>query len=107
MDENSLRRLANGFPDLDALENLWLWCWDRGETTGQARYCSVSRSLEMIHRAWEDQGELPHRVGTALRQAFNEAIPLILDETPESGSLFARTLRETVSAILTSWYQTK
>lgn len=51
MDRNSLLRLANDgiarFPPAD-LQTLADWCWDYGEATGDARYCSLWRCLDLL-----------------------------------------------------------
>jgi hypothetical protein len=56
MDLEDIRRLATGgigaFPPT-ALPTAAAWLWDYGEATGDARYCSLSRTIEMITAAFD------------------------------------------------------
>ena len=98
MDQHSLRRLAKGgiarFPPAD-LGPLADWCWDYGEATGDARYCSLWRALHPIAEAFDDRGALPTELVNHFDAVLNELLDGVLDaETAESGSMLARSLRE-------------
>lgn len=102
MDQNSLRRLAETgireFPPGD-LAHLADWCWDFGEATGDARYCSLSRSFGMIADLFESHGAAPLDLVLALDELVQSRIGPILDaETAADGSYLARLFREDVAA---------
>jgi hypothetical protein len=105
-DESSLRQLAVGgiaaFPPA-LLDRLAPWCWDRGETTGDARYCSISRTLQMFIATFDEQDESGGVEATFLEfvsDALRLYLPSILDAaTPEEGTLLARVLRLEVAQI--------
>jgi hypothetical protein len=56
MDQRSLQRLTDGgiatYPPAQ-LGHLAEWCWDFGEATGDARYCSLSRTVWVLADLWK------------------------------------------------------
>lgn len=72
-----------------------VWCFDRADATGDARYCGLARTLEDISRFWDIEGRLlqPER----LRGPFDRHLDAILvAPTAEEGAGLARLLREEV-----------
>jgi hypothetical protein len=100
VDLNSLLRLSSGgiaqYPPSE-LATLADWCWDRGETTGDARYCSLSRSLTHIAKLFEDDQGVPGGLINALDQLLSSRVSGILEaDTAEIGASLARSLREEI-----------
>jgi hypothetical protein len=90
--------VAKGPPSI--LDELVPWCWDRGETTGDARYCSLSRSLGIIQNTFDEQGEsggVSSRFLRRVDEIITRNLSAVLDaETPEEGALLARSLRMSI-----------
>lgn len=107
MDLEQIRRLATGgiaaYPPT-ALPSAAEWLWDYGEATGDARYCSVSRSLELITAAFDANYEgLAAGVLADLDGILAAQLPGILGANlPPDGSTFARLMREAVARALTA-----
>jgi hypothetical protein len=107
MDVDDIRRLATtgiaAFPPT-ALESAADWLWDFGEATGDARYCSLSRTIGMIADAFEDTYEsLPNSVVGAVDIVLSERLPEVLSATSSrDGSALARLTREAVAQALSS-----
>jgi hypothetical protein len=100
LDLNSLLRLASSgvssYPPAD-LPTLADWCWDHGETTGDARYCSLWRSLSAIVDLFDAHGAVPVAVTAALDRIFQESLPdIVAAPDVEVGAGMARALRESV-----------
>lgn len=98
MDLPSLRRLGSDgigrFPPSE-LGPLADWCWDYGEATGDARYCSLWRALRPIADMFDDRGAVPTKLVSHFNAVLNQLLADVLDaETAESGSMLARSLRE-------------
>lgn len=71
------------------------WCWDYGEATGDARYCSLWRALNLINELFEPHRGISPDLVSQLDLVLRRGLPEILDaETAESASQFARGLRE-------------
>lgn len=106
MDLEQIRRLAAGgvaaYPPT-ALPSAAAWLWDFGEATGEARYCSVSRSLEMISAAFDANYEvLPSVVLADLDRILATQLPDVLGAAlAPDGSTFARLMREAIAHALT------
>src|SRR5215217_1232461 len=81
VDQASLRRLAEQglapFPPA-AIGSLADWCWDMGETTGDARYCSLWRALSWIGDLFDDTCGVPTAAVERLDMTLREWIPAIL-----------------------------
>src|SRR4051794_19499987 len=99
MDEATLRRLAEvGITRLPAerLTDLVSWCWDRGETTGNAWYCSLARMLKPIDEVLvheDEHGALPAGLAE-IDAAIRDRLPAVLDaDDPILAALLARELR--------------
>jgi hypothetical protein len=107
MDLDDIRRLAStgiaAFPPA-ALASAAEWLWDFGEATGEARYCSLSWTIDMIAVAFEDGYEsLPSSVVEAVDVVLSERVPDVLDATsPSGGSALARLMREAVAQALST-----
>lgn len=102
MDQHSLRRLADeglaAFPP-HGLRTAADHCWDVCETTGDARYCSLWRTLDLLALPFEDEGgpspavDVIDRIDDVLRGQLRG----VLDApSAEAGSLLGRRLREDV-----------
>jgi hypothetical protein len=102
VDSSTLRRLAQGgfaVVPVDELHDLSVWCRDRCETTGDARYCVLADVLTMIYQ-WDDQG-VPTELLAGVEQVLT-GLPALLDADPEAGSLLAVRLRDDVGRCLLS-----
>ena len=101
MDQNSLRQLAEqgigNFPPV-RLGDLSAWCWDFGEVTGDARFCSLSRALSVIVDLFDLHSEqVPSVLVEQLDVLLKQSISGILHaETAEHGSFLSRQLRKAV-----------
>src|SRR5579883_325487 len=107
MDHSSLRRLADegiaAFPPL-ALPDLAAWCWDIGETTGDARYCSLSRSIGQIEELFEPVEAVPQNLVRHLDGLLARTVGDILQaDSAEAGSILARSLREDISLTIANF----
>lgn len=105
VDLEDIRRLAGSgieaFP-ITSLETAADWLWDYAEATGDARYCSLSRTVAMIWAEYEDHSE---QIAMATLGALDEAlaagiIDVLNQPSAADGALVARQLRELVAAIL-------
>jgi hypothetical protein len=100
VDQHSLRRLAAdgvaAFPP-SGLTTLADWCWDYGEATGDARYCSLWRTFTAIAAAFEDLEAVDSSAVTRIDHLLRSEIPEILDapDAAEAAGI-ARRLREGV-----------
>jgi len=105
VDQNSLRQLAEqgigSFPPI-RLGDLSAWCWDFGEVTGDARFCSLSRALCVIVDLFDLHSEqVPSVLVEQLDVLLKQSISAILDaETAERGSLLSRQLREAIVHVI-------
>lgn len=101
MDQSSLRQLANQgigkFPPIK-LVDLSAWCWDFGEATGDARFCSLSSVIDVIVDLFDlNSDQAPTVLVEQLDVLLRQNISMILDaKTAEHGSLLSRQLRESV-----------
>jgi hypothetical protein len=76
-------------------------CWDRGAITGDARYCLLWRSLDLIAQIFEDRGQLPTPIVDELNGAFARLLPGALDATTaEEGTGLARILDDEIRSVL-------
>ena len=100
MDQASLRRLAEqGFRGVpaDRLRALADWCWDYGEASGDARFCSLARTLWMIDDWWTEHDAVDPAVAADIESAIVADLGAVLDaEDPASGSMLARSMRQRV-----------
>jgi hypothetical protein len=104
MDRETLLRLADrgisAFPpsELHALAD---WCWDFGESTGDARYSSLSRSFDAIGESFDLHGAVESATVHELDIHLKRSVPQILDaDTAELGAHLARSLRESIVSII-------
>ena len=106
MDEAELERLAElGLAELllpaERLRAAAEYCWDRGETTGDARYCSLWKTIDYIIEFLEEYDAMETRTFDNVDHAFKEQLGGILHaQTAEEGALLGRSLREEVRASL-------
>jgi hypothetical protein len=98
LELNSLLRLADqGIQSLlpDDLRRLADWCWDYGEATGDARYCSLWKALDRVVEAFTDQGHVTNEKLEHLNLVLARDLPGIVSEKdPASASMQARSMRE-------------
>jgi hypothetical protein len=91
MDQSSLHRLAKqGLRQLppSSLPDLAEWCWDSGETSGDARYCSLSRTLNLIWGTFEPHGAASRELVDALDQLLSTQLTAVIQaDTAELGAL--------------------
>jgi hypothetical protein len=86
-------------PSVSRLRDIAEYCWDKGETTGDGRYCSLWRSLDTIADALEQSGALPSSTIQYIDEVLKRRLPSILQaNTPEIGALLARAMREELLA---------
>lgn len=104
MDEAELERLAahglSAILPVERLRTVADYCWDHGETSGDARYCSLWRTLDEICEVFEDAGYMRTRTVDRIDQVFRRHLPGVLSaSSAEEGALQARRLREEIQAI--------
>ena len=104
LDKIQLKRLAEhgivALLPVGRLRDTAEYCWDRGETTGDARYCSLWRALDPIAEAFESDGYLRAETVRRIDEVIKHCLPGILDaSTAEQGALLARAMREQLFAI--------
>ena len=105
MDQSELERLSEqGVAALLPLERLRAvaeYCWDRGETTGDARYCSLWMTISRVVEVFEEFGAMEIRILNSIDYAFRRHLRAVLHAaTIEEGALLARSFREEVQARL-------
>ena len=111
MDESELERLSeDGLAAMLPLERLRAvaeYCWDRGETTGDARYCSLWKTISYVVEDFEDFEALETGTFNSVDYAFRRHLGAVLRAaTSEEGALLARSFREEVQARLRNDYLT-
>lgn len=109
MDRSALLQLAEGglaaFPP-SSLADLAAWCWDFGEASGDARYCSLSRTLDMIAEPFEEHGALDSAVVAVINAVLHDALGDVLSaESPQDGAILARSLRFEISERVRAVYR--
>src|SRR5690349_2206264 len=100
VDRQSLLRLANAgiaaYPP-SQLRLLADWCWDHGEATGDARYCSLWRLLDVIAEMFEEHGAVSSDLIASIDASLEANIPRVLQAAPPaSGAQLARELRQEI-----------
>lgn len=100
MDHSSLATLAksglSAFPP-SKIGDLASWCWDIGEATGDARYCSLARTMGLIDDLFEEFGAVGIALIGDIDRLLSDQLPAVIEaETAEEGSRLARILREQV-----------
>lgn len=105
VDETSLRTVGlDGLQSSPQARDLEVWCWERAEATGDARFCGFARTFENISGIWDDYGALPTDVLNEVNSAFARHVPAALDVvSAEEGAGLARLLREEVADIFQRW----
>ena len=103
MNRDALLRLADSgiaaFPPVE-LHHLADWCWDFGESTGDARYSSLARSIYIIADLFDLNGAAETATVRQLDTVLNRSIGEILEaESAELGAHLARTMRESIGRI--------
>ena len=104
LDESRLRQLGDSVPlSAESCLDLAAWCIDRAENSGDARYCSIARTLIFIAEEWDHRGALPTSVVTDLADLLQRGLRDALDAAePADGSYFGRLLREQVVELFRS-----
>ncbi len=96
----SLQKLAAaGIPQFPPAElaTLFDWCWDYGESTGDARYCSLSRSIQVINELFEPYGAVPTELINSLDGVLAARLVTVISApSPEAGSKLAKALRQEI-----------
>jgi hypothetical protein len=105
LDEAELERLVElgvrALLPVERLRTVADYCWDRGETTGDARYCSLSKTFGYIVKLLEDYGAIEARTLDSVDRALQRDLGAVLAaDTAEAGALLGRSLREEVLALL-------
>lgn len=104
MDITDLHALAErGFATVPAsrLSDLADWAWDWGEATGDARYCSVSRTFSSIDIWWSEHKVIPLALCTRIDDLLQSHLPAILaSDSSADASALARALRVVVHEVL-------
>jgi hypothetical protein len=105
LDKAELDRLAaqglSALLPVERLRDLAEHCWDRGETTGDARYCSLWRTFGEIAGFFEEYDAMGAWTLGSLDSVFKRDLGAVLQaDTAELGALLARSVREEVLAIL-------
>jgi hypothetical protein len=98
LDRQDLSRLAErgvaAFPPAN-LSTLAEWCWDFGESSGDARYCSLWRTLSMVAAPFDQDDALSSAVVARIDSVLRTSLPDVLTaDSAADGSLLARALRE-------------
>lgn len=107
VSSSELERLARGGLQAvpgDRLADLAVWCRDRGELTGDARFSSLGDTLRSID-AWrqehEEMGGVPAAVLDEIDREVRNLLPAIIElESPADAASLARVLRERVQGQL-------
>lgn len=106
MDLTRLEHLASeGFVAVgpDEFGDLWRWCWDWCEATGDGRFCTLADLLRTVDQWWDECQVVPTTLARAIEQRFMEGLPAILAaDTPQAGCHFARLLRQETLGFLKS-----
>jgi hypothetical protein len=105
LDESELERLSeHGLAALLPSERLRAvaeYCWDKGETTGDARYCSLWRTISYVVEVFEEFGAMEAPTFKSVDYAFRRHLRAVLRaSTVEEGALLARSFREEIQARL-------
>lgn len=105
MDLATLDRLAaTGFSDVspETFRDLWRWCRDWCEATGDGRYCSLADLFRAIDRWWDEYGVVSTPVVAEIERTLMQGLPDVLaTPSPVEGAHFARLLRQQVLPLLT------
>lgn len=105
MDLSSLQRLADEgigrFPPVSLVE-LSEWCWSVGEDSGDARYCVISRTLDMLSDLFDASYEsVASRLVERLDTDLARLLPEVLDaSSSQEGTRKAAVLRESLAAAI-------
>lgn len=104
MDVTTLDRLAaHGFSAVspERFGDVWRWCRDWCEATGDARYCSLSELFRAINQWWDEYGVVSTPVAAAIERTLMQGLPAVLAApSPVEGTHFARLLRQQVLPLL-------
>ncbi|MBK9180756.1 MAG: hypothetical protein IPM45_14550 [Acidimicrobiales bacterium] len=106
MSSSELERLARGGLQAvpgDRLADLAVWCRDRGELTGDARFSSWrhARSIDAWRQEHEEMGGVPAAVLDEIDREVRNLLPAIIElESPADAASLARVLRERVQGQL-------
>lgn len=101
-----MRRLAS--EGLDAVAPLSLrdvsrWCWEEGARTGDARFCIIAKTLELLASSYEDLGAMP--IGPVDRAIAEDLGAVLDDEDAASASARAWRMKERVWAEVREWWE--
>lgn len=84
------------------LSTLEAWCWDYSEASGDARYCSLARSISLLSDLFEiTSGQVSADLIVNLDGVLREQLPSVLRAAnPQDGALLARQLREGIGSAI-------
>lgn len=105
MESLPLRRLAAEGLDAVAphdVRGLSRWCWEEGVRTGDARYCVVAKTLELVASSYEDWDAIP--IGDIDRAIAEDLASILEEKNPAAASLRAWRMKERVQTALTEWW---
>lgn len=85
----------------ERLGDLWRWCWDWCEATGDARFCSLAETFRAIDQWWDEYHVVSTTLAATIEQQLLRGLPAVLSApSPEDGCHFARLLRQDVLPLL-------
>lgn len=90
-----------GAVSAEALTECSVWCWDACDNTGDGRFASVARTLEIITRAWDNTGAFTQAAFEEITSLLSNLLPSVLEApSPAEGASIARLMREEILGIL-------
>jgi 5'-deoxynucleotidase YfbR-like HD superfamily hydrolase len=85
----------------DELNDLWRWCWDWCEATGDARFCSLADLFRAIDQWWEEYQVVSTTLARTIESRLVSGLDDVLTaESADEGCHFARLLRQDVLPLL-------
>jgi hypothetical protein len=67
--------------------------WAAGASTGDARWCWLARSVELLRQTWDERQVVPGRLADDLASTLSQWIPAVVDAPgPEEGTHLASVL---------------
>jgi hypothetical protein len=108
MDSSPLNRLASGgFAGFapDEASELADSTREQCASTGDARYCFIADTLELLDRWWtehESAGGVPRSIAESIDEELKASLPEILAEVrPADGTTKAKSMCDRIRALLT------
>jgi len=92
------RIIAEGLTSATVTADAAEECWEASENTGDARYSSIARTLELIAEHWEQKRMLATE---GLDRVLRNLVPTILNaKTAQEGASWARVMRGEIAEAL-------